>query len=107
VRLGVTAARYQGRSVRSGGRGKGGNGGGASVKSARQICVVDQDTCDGGLQCGAPTTRHSCSSTVDGIAAWCCLPAGSVCSPESDCCGDYYCGYDDNNVGHCMPNPEG
>jgi hypothetical protein len=77
------------------------------TKSARQICVVGRDTCSGGLQCGAPTTRHTCSSTVEGIDAWCCLPQGAVCSTECDCCGNNYCSYDDNNVGHCVTNPEG
>jgi hypothetical protein len=101
------------RGGRKGGRGRRGRGGGKSggsgtvtLKSARQICTPGQDTCAGGLQCAAPTTRHSCSSTVEGVNAWCCLPQGAVCSTECDCCGNTYCSYDNNNVGHCVPNPE-
>jgi hypothetical protein len=86
-------------------RGKSGRGKGAK-KSLREICSPRQDTCSGGLECGAPTTRHTCSSTVEGVDSWCCVPAGAVCSGECDCCGDNYCSYDDNNVGHCEPNPE-
>jgi len=85
----------------------GGKGSHSTRKSARQICTPGKDTCSAGLQCDAPTTRHSCSSTVEGIAAWCCLPPKAVCHTECDCCGNYYCSYDDTNVGHCEPNPEG
>jgi hypothetical protein len=103
-----SVARRRGGKKKKGGRGKGGRGGsrGAS-KSLGQICSPGRDTCAAGLQCSSPTTRHSCSSTVEGIANLCCLPPGSVCSTECDCCGDYYCSYDNNNVGHCEPNPEG
>jgi hypothetical protein len=92
---------------RRGGKKKNRKATSGSVKAARQICTPGRDTCSGGLQCDAPTTRHTCSSTVEGIDAWCCLPAGSECHTECDCCGNYYCSYDDNNVGHCEPNPEG
>jgi hypothetical protein len=74
-------------------------------KALRQICIPGQDTCATGLQCGTPTTRHTCSSTVGDVDAWCCVPPGGRCT-ECDCCGDYYCSYDDNNVPMCVPNPE-
>ncbi len=97
------------RRKKKGGKGKGGKGSGAgtggSVRGLRQICLPGHDTCSSGLQCGAPTTRHTCSSTVEGVEAWCCVPPGGQCS-ECDCCGNFYCSYDDNNVGHCVPNPE-
>ena len=73
----------------------------------RQICTPGASTCSAGLACDAPTTRHTCSSTVAGVGAWCCLPAGSICRTECDCCGNTYCAYDDANVGHCVVNPEG
>ena len=75
-------------------------------KGLREICIPGQDVCDAGLQCGAPTTRHTCNSTVDGVDAWCCVPPGGRCS-ECDCCGNYYCAYDDDNNPTCVPNPEG
>ena len=99
------------RGKKKGGKGKGGKGTGSgtgttgSVRTLREICTPGHDTCSQGLQCGAPTTRHTCSSTVEGVEAWCCVPPGGQCS-ECDCCGNYYCSYDDNNVGHCVPNPE-
>jgi hypothetical protein len=74
-------------------------------KALREICTPGQTTCAKGLQCGAPTTRHTCSSTVEGVESWCCVPPGGRCS-ECDCCGDYYCEYDDNNTPTCQPNPE-
>ena len=83
----------------------GSTGAGGSVRALRQICTPGNDTCSSGLQCDAPTSRHTCSSTVKGIASWCCVPPGGECS-ECDCCGNNYCSYDDNNVGHCVPNPE-
>ncbi len=88
------------------GAGTGGAGTSVATRGLREICTPGQDTCSAGLQCGAPTTRHSCSSSVQGINALCCIPAGGQCSGECDCCGDNYCSYDDNNVGHCVPNPE-
>jgi hypothetical protein len=86
--------------------GGGGNSTNGNAKGLHDICIPGQDTCSAGLQCGAPTTRHTCSSTVEGVDAWCCVPPGGRCS-ECDCCGDYYCAYDDNNVPMCVPNPEG
>lgn len=74
-------------------------------KGLREICIPGQDVCGAGLQCGSPTTRHTCSSTVEGVDAWCCVPPGGRCS-ECDCCGNYYCAYDDNNNPTCVPNPE-
>jgi hypothetical protein len=75
-------------------------------KGLRETCVPGQDTCSAGLQCSTPTTRHTCSSTVQGVSAWCCVPPGGSCT-ECDCCGDNYCEFDDNNRPRCVPNPEG
>jgi hypothetical protein len=83
-----------------------GTGGSGSSKGLRAICTPGQDTCSNGLQCSTPTTRHTCSSTVQGVSNWCCVPQGGSCG-ECDCCGDYYCEFDDNNQPHCVPNPEG
>lgn len=89
------------------GTGGGSGSGGGPVKSLRQICSPSTDTCASGLQCGAPTNRHTCSSSVpDDDSNWCCVPPGGACT-ECDCCGNYYCSYDDNNVATCQPNPEG
>ena len=79
---------------------------GGATKGLRESCTPGQNTCKAGLKCDAPTTRHTCSSTVDGINAWCCVPPGGSCT-ECDCCGDYYCAFDDNNNTTCVPNPEG
>jgi hypothetical protein len=76
------------------------------TKSLREICTPGVDTCASGLACDSPTTRHTCSSTVEGVDDWCCVPPGGSCT-ECDCCGDYYCHFDDNNEPHCEPNPEG
>ena len=86
--------------------GTGGGTGGGPKKSLREICEPQVDVCRGNLQCGTPTTRHTCSSTVDGVEAWCCVPPGGACT-ECDCCGNYYCAYDDDNNPTCQPNPEG
>jgi hypothetical protein len=75
-------------------------------KGLREICTPGVDICSAPWQCDAPTTRHTCSGTVLGVSAWCCVPPGGWCT-ECDCCGDYYCAYDDNNVPSCQPNPEG
>jgi hypothetical protein len=75
-------------------------------KGLREICTPGADICRAPYQCDAPTTRHTCSSTVAGVSAWCCVPPGGSCT-ECDCCGNYYCAYDDNNVASCQPNPEG
>jgi hypothetical protein len=81
-------------------RGKG------ETKRLRQGCTPGRDRCSDGLQCDTPTTRHTCSSTVQGVSTWCCVPPGGSCT-ECDCCGDYYCAFDDNNNPTCQPNPEG
>jgi len=89
------------------GSGSGGGGGTGPVKALRQMCTPGTDTCASGLQCGAPTNRHTCSSSVpEDDSNWCCVPPGGSCT-ECDCCGNYYCAYDDNNVPTCQPNPEG
>jgi hypothetical protein len=82
--------------------GKGGKKAGGSKMQLRELCTPGKSTCASGLQCDSPTTRHSCSSTVDGINAWCCVPPGGRCT-ECDCCGDNYC----NGDGVCETNPEG
>jgi len=69
-------------------------------------CTPGKSKCKSGLTCDVPTTRHTCSDTVMGVDEWCCVPPGGSCS-ECDCCGDYYCEFDDNNEPHCVPNPEG
>ena len=81
---------------------KGHKGGGGPVLQLRDICTPGESTCASGLQCDSPTTRHTCSSTVEGIDAWCCVPPGGNCT-ECDCCGDNYC----NGEGVCETNPEG
>jgi hypothetical protein len=83
-----------------------GTGGSSPTKRLSETCTPGQDTCSAGLQCSTPTTRHTCSSTVQGVSNWCCVPPGGSCS-ECDCCGDYYCEFDDNNNPTCVPNPEG
>lgn len=95
-----------GKGGKSGGKGTGGGTGGGPKKDLSEICDPEVDVCRGQLQCGAPTTRHTCSSTVEGIEAWCCVPPGGACS-ECDCCGNFYCTYDDDNNPTCQPNPEG
>jgi len=70
------------------------------------LCTPGKDKCKSGLKCDSPTTRHTCSSTVEGVDDWCCVPPGGECT-ECDCCGDFQCSFDDNNVGHCIPNDEG
>jgi hypothetical protein len=107
VRQEDTEARRKRRHKKHKGGG-GGNGGGSTgpTKGLREICTPGVDTCSSGLNCETPTTRHTCSSTVEGVSTWCCVPPGGSCS-ECDCCGDYYCAFDDNNQPHCVPNPEG
>jgi hypothetical protein len=75
-------------------------------KHLREVCSPGKDKCSDGLKCDSPTTRHTCSSTVQGVSTWCCVPPGGSCT-ECDCCGDNYCEFDDNNQPHCVPNPEG
>jgi hypothetical protein len=89
-----------------GGGNGGGGGGGGGGKGLQEICDPNTDTCASGLRCDTPTTRHTCSSTVEGVDTWCCVPPGGSCT-ECDCCGDFYCEFDDNNEPHCRPNPEG
>jgi hypothetical protein len=86
-------------------RGGGGGGGGGNL-GLREICDPGQPACQAGLACDTPTTRHTCSSTVEGVDTWCCVPPGGTCT-ECDCCGDYYCAFDDDNNPTCQPNPEG
>ncbi len=86
--------------------GGGGGGGGGDTLGLFEICEPGVDTCEAGLRCDSPTTRHTCSSTVEGVEAWCCVPPGGACT-ECDCCGNYYCAYDDDNNPTCQPNPEG
>lgn len=71
----------------------------------RSICTPGQSVCASGLKCDVPTTRHTCSSTVEDVDAWCCVPPGGKCT-ECDCCGNFYCKFDDNNNPTCQPNPE-
>src|SRR3954452_7021054 len=47
--------------------GRGGTVPSAPTTGLRQICAPGLETCGTGLHCGAPTTRHTCSSTVEGI----------------------------------------
>ena len=75
-------------------------------KKLHQICSPGKDRCSSGLKCSTPTTRHTCSDTVQGVGNWCCVPPGGSCK-ECDCCGNNYCEFDDNNQPHCVPNPEG
>ncbi len=93
-----TGARRKGRRKKK-------NRGGGARKGLRQTCTPGQHTCSAGLTCDTPTTRHTCSSTVQGVSTWCCVPPGGSCT-ECDCCGNNYCEYDDNNEPHCVPNPE-
>ena len=76
-------------------------------RSLRQDCMPGLDVCTAGLMCSTPTTRHTCSSTVEGHTNWCCVPPGGRPEGECDCCGDYYRGFDDDNNPMCIPNPEG
>jgi hypothetical protein len=66
------------------------------------------DTCAAGLQCSAPTEDHRCSSTVEDVTNWCCVPPDSTvsCTPGGcDCCGPYECSADDIDPqkGKCVP----
>ena len=87
-----------------------GGGGGGGELGLRELCdpaaTTAAETCQAGLDCDTPTTRHTCSDTVQGVDTWCCVPPGGSCT-ECDCCGDFYCAFDDNNEPHCVPNPEG
>jgi hypothetical protein len=94
------AGRHGKHKQRKGKKGK--KGGGGTTLNLRDLCTPGQSTCVQGLKCDSPTTRHTCDSTVDDIAAWCCVPPGGRCT-ECDCCGDNYCG----GEGTCIPNPEG
>lgn len=77
-------------------------GGGGTPLALRATCTPGVSTCQGDLQCDSPTTRHSCSSTVEDVTTWCCVPPGGACT-ECDCCGDNYC----SGEGKCITNPEG
>ena len=76
------------------------------TRSLRQICTPGTDTCSDGLGCDTPTTRHTCSSTVEGVNTWCCVPPNAVCSGECDCCSNHYCSFENGSTGFCIPNPE-
>jgi hypothetical protein len=76
-------------------------------RALRQTCDPSRDSCSSGLQCSTPTTRHTCSSTVAGIESWCCVPPQAVCAGECDCCGNFYCSFENGATGYCIPNPEG
>jgi hypothetical protein len=78
-----------------------------TIKHLGDTCNPRRNKCSDGLQCDEPTTRHSCSSTVQGIDKWCCIPPGEVCSTECNCCGDNFCDFDNGSSGHCRTNPEG
>ncbi|MCA9879749.1 MAG: hypothetical protein KC442_18275, partial [Thermomicrobiales bacterium] len=94
--------RRKNKGNKGGGNNGGGNNGGGAQLALRATCTPGQSTCASGLRCDSPTTRHSCSSTIAGIDAWCCVPPGGPCT-ECDCCGDNYC----NGDGVCVTNPEG
>jgi hypothetical protein len=94
--------RHKHRKGKKGKKGNKGGGGGGPELQLRDICTPGQSTCASGLQCDSPTTRHTCSSTVEGVDAWCCVPPGGNCT-ECDCCGNNYCSGD----GVCVTNPEG
>ncbi|MFT4037200.1 MAG: hypothetical protein QM692_03390 [Thermomicrobiales bacterium] len=72
------------------------------VLALGSTCSPGVSTCASGLACDTPTTRHSCSSTVEDVTTWCCVPPGGACK-GCECCGDNYCGGD----GKCIENPEG
>ncbi|MCC6315598.1 MAG: hypothetical protein IT337_16490 [Thermomicrobiales bacterium] len=76
-----------------------------SKKQLGDACNPSKDTCAGHLVCDTPTTRHTCSDSIPS-GDWCCVPPGGSCT-ECDCCGNYYCEFDNNNEPHCVPNPEG
>src|SRR5262245_10450465 len=88
-------------------RSRGGGGSSGPTKGLRQVCTPGVDTCSSGLECSSPTTRHTCSSTVEGVRDWCCVPPNHFCSGECDCCGSFYCSFENGSSGFCIPNPEG
>ena len=97
-----TDARHR-RKHRKGKKGKGNKGGdGGPQLQLGDICTPGNSTCASGLRCDSPTTRHTCSSTVEGVDAWCCVPPGGNCN-ECDCCGNNYC----SGEGVCVTNTEG
>jgi hypothetical protein len=107
-------ARVKGKPKRKKGKGKKKKGGGGGPiapppgprKQLGELCTPQVDTCAAGLACDAPTTRHTCDSTVDDISTWCCVPRGGSCAfagSECVCCGDNYC----DGSGKCLENPEG
>ncbi len=71
----------------------------------KALCTPGKSKCAKGLKCGQPTTRHTCDSSTPDNSDWCCVPPGGSCT-ECDCCGDFYCDFDNNNEPHCVPNPE-
>jgi hypothetical protein len=77
----------------------------AGMQPVMTDCIPGTDTCAMGLQCAAPTTKHTCSSTVQGHSAWCCIPAGSQGCTECECCGTSECSFLGNDlIGTCVPN---
>jgi len=98
------AGRRRRKKNKKGNKGKGGGGG--TLLGLRDICTPGTSTCEQGLRCDSPTTHHSCSSTVEDVNAWCCVPPGGSCT-ECDCCGDYYCGSNANGDLACISNMKG
>jgi hypothetical protein len=97
------------RKKHKGGRrgkgGGGGGGGGGGTLGLGEICEPGgAETCQSGLKCDSPTTQHQCSSTVEDIDTWCCVPPGGPCT-ECECCGNYKCDFGDANPdGACILN---
>lgn len=89
----------------SNGPGGGGTGTPANPKVLRQTCTPGKDTCSAGLQCDVPTTDHRCSSTVEGVSAWCCVPPGGTCPDNNcECCGNHQCSFlGMNTFATCVP----
>lgn len=77
-------------------------------KQKRQVCTPSADLCAAGSTCGTPTEDHRCSSTIDewiGDAAnLCCVPPGGACT-SCECCGDFYCKFEQGDTGTCQPQP--
>src|SRR5262245_5387145 len=72
------AAKHKHRHKKHKSRGGGGPTG--PTKGLRQICTPGVDTCSNGLECSSPTTRHTCSSQVEGVQDWCCVPPHAICT---------------------------
>lgn len=98
----ATARRHKKHKRGTGGKGGGGGGTGGGSLGLGEICEPGSKSCQSGLRCDAPTTQHQCSSTVDGIDAWCCVPPGGPCT-GCECCGELECAGD----GTCRRNRSG